>query len=371
MAFAVAAGVAMARYGDAPVDFLTRPLLAAAVLGVVVGSLSTAAKHPATVAALVTLVVVDVLWGVLATALAGVVWLVARIRQVNVNPDSAVTVGALTFFLVGAIPITPALWSSTTTEASTSPDNPVFLILLDGYPRIDSLADLGIDNSGFVAALEARGFDHYPNAYTLQGSTKETLTDMLGDPWRLPSGFVAVASPMGDVAIPDTPTIGHVKISDLEIALIADSIAGPFTENLVMDGLRSHLVKSLDVLASTDERLVFAHIMSPHPPFLWGASYACWPGCNIFVSTIEQSGMTLDDWAKGMSQTLDHLNPKLIDTVDSIIARHHDATIVLFSDHGGRYSITESDEWLRTFLAVRGPELTDPQPSTLLDVLVS
>lgn len=370
VAFSVAAGVVLARYGDTPVGFLTRPLLVAAVVGVVVGALSMTANRPVTVAALSTLVVVNFLWGVLAVALAGVVSLVTRIRQANIDPEPAVAIGALTFLLAGAIPVVPALWDPATAETSTSSHQPVFLILLDGYPRIDSLAELGIDNSGFVAALEARGFDHYPDAYTLHGSTKDTFTEMLGDPWRLPSGFVTVAPPMGDVAIPDTRTIGQQGISDLEIALIAKSIAGPFAESLVMDGLRSHLDKSLDALGSTDERMVFAHIMAPHPPFLWGASYACYPGCNIFVSTIEQSGMTLDDWATGMRETVEHLNPKLLDTVDSIIARHPDATVALFSDHGGRYSITKDDEWLQSFLAVRGPDLPDPRPSALLEALV-
>lgn len=370
MAFSVAAGVVLARYGDAPIGFLARPLLVAAAVGVVVGSLSMATERPITVAALSTLVVVNVLWGVLAAAVAGVVLLVARIRQVGIDPDPAVAVGALIFFLAGAVPVVSAFLGPATAEASTSPDEPVFLILLDGYPRIDTLAEFGIDNSGFIEALETRGFDHYPDAYTLHGSTKETLTDMLGDPWRLPSGFVTVASPMGDVAILDAPTIGELGISDLEIALIAKSVAGPFTEALVMDGLRSHLDESLEALASTDETMVFAHIMAPHPPFLWGASYDCWPGCNLFVSTIEQSGMTLDEWAVGMGETVEHLNPKLLDTVDSIIAQHPDAMIALFSDHGGRYSTTERDEWLRTFLAVRGPHLTDPQPSGLLDDLI-
>ena len=54
----------------------------------------------------------------------------------------------------------------------------MYLVLLDGYPRIDSLGELGIDNQPFIDELAVRGFDHYPEAGSAHGYTNLTLADM-------------------------------------------------------------------------------------------------------------------------------------------------------------------------------------------------
>lgn len=68
------------------------------------------------------------------------------------------------------------------------------------------------------------------------------------------------------------------------------------------------------------------------------------------------------------------LNPRLLEAVDSILERKPEATIVLFSDHGARYSLADPDEWHRSFLAARTPEhpalfADRPTPAGLLERL--
>jgi len=49
------------------------------------------------------------------------------------------------------------------------------------------------------------------------------------------------------------------------------------------------------------------------------------------------------------------VNRRLVATIDAMLARDPDAVIVLFSDHGSRYSFDAPDEWTRSFLAARTP----------------
>ena len=61
-------------------------------------------------------------------------------------------------------------------------------------------------------------------------------------------------------------------------------------------------------------------------------------------------------WTERMRGQLDGLNSDLLATIDRITERRPDAAIVLFSDHGARYSLRErGDEWHATFLAARTP----------------
>lgn len=146
-----------------------------------------------------------------------------------------------------------------------------------------------------------------------------------------------------------------------------------------MDGFRYQLNRALDILASTEERRVFAHLLAPHTPFLYdrgstGSPPDCWPSCATLEVRASVLEMTVADWATGIDGYLAWLNPRILEAVDAIIARYPNADIVLFSDHGGRFDSSDLDEWRRTFLAARTPGrpalLADsPQPGSLLPML--
>lgn len=272
----------------------------------------------------------------------------------------------------------PLITWSTPAHAS-EPGDSVFLILLDGYPRADTLDALGVEISGFVSELEERGFDHYPSATSQHFSTWHTLTYMttgespsidttkheMRASWTLPAGFVTVAPPLGSLTIPDVPVLNPGGPTTFEAALLRGSLVAPFVGDHVMDGMRYQLDRSLDVLARTDETRVFAHLLAPHIPFLYDGEEPkgvpeCWPDCNPFDTTVNR---------EEIGGYLEWLNPRLLETVDAILANHPTAEIVLFSDHGGRFDRNDPNEWRRVFFAARTPDQLSPHPRSVLAAL--
>jgi hypothetical protein len=179
-------------------------------------------------------------------------------------------------------------------------------------------------------------------------------------------------------------------LNTLEEYMLTESLLGPavdaFFPMLPTDSLRAHFEASLsDLLSLVDpnaHRLVLAHLFQPHLPFLWDASgnplpvAEAWPQANLYAAQIEVLGMSLADYSAAMAGDLATLNARLVELVDTIVARDPGAVIVLFSDHGARYSEDlKQTEWYRTFLAARTPDhpalfAADPKPTNILRVLL-
>jgi len=392
VAFCMGAGVVLAYFLAAPqpISYLIRPLSAVLVISVVLGLLASVfGRSSHLVAAFLMAWLVQPGSGIALTlaslAAAVIVWRLWSGRTVDMQKPIAAA--AVVFLVVGLAPM--VLHVSWSTPANT-PDlgRPTFLILLDGFPRADTLESLGVDIGWFTSELEDRGFDHYPSATSLYVSTWRTLTHLLtGEPpredwttveemrtarnsWTLPRGFVAVAPPLGSVTIPNVPTLNPGGPTVLDVALLQGSAVASLSGRYVMDGMRFQVERSLDLIATTEATQVFAHLLAPHPPFLYDGDSprdmpSCWPYCNIFT---DPGG------PRDVEGYLQWLLPRLIDVVDQVIGHHPDAEIVLFSDHGGRFSEDEMDEWYRVFLAARTPSRPglftgSPHPSSILPEL--
>lgn len=402
VAFCLMAGVVFAEFNKDAVAtaHLVRPLLVCALLAVVVGAVcQMAGRYAVPVAAGAGLLIAKAdLVSVLLVSILAVVILILRIARKDVDLSKPLTALTVVFLVSGVALAVPHIRVDVE-PPPPPPDRPTYLILVDGYPRVDTLAQFGIDNTDFISALEQRGFDHYPDARTDYGWTHLTLAQVLGstinyeDDWgsaadrrrvwewlRLPEGFVVVGSSSSHTVIADAKDIGPGGITGFDVAVLSRSAFAPLVGDLVMDGLRRRLEGSLEALATTDEELVFAHLAAPHLPFLYtdegkpAPAPKCWPRCQLFDVVIERVGLATDDWVDGMTASLNHLNPRLLEAVDSILERKPEATIVLFSDHGARYSLADPDEWHRSFLAARTPEhpalfADRPTPAGLLERL--
>jgi len=80
------------------------------------------------------------------------------------------------------IMLTPSVTPVTASQTATGPN--IYLVLLDGYPRRDTLLDdLGIDNGPFEEALGGRGFDVYDDA-----TTDRRYTDFTYNAANAPAG---------------------------------------------------------------------------------------------------------------------------------------------------------------------------------------
>lgn len=380
-----------------PLHYLLRPLLAIAAISLVVGLLASFFDTAAVpVAVLIVVWFVDMSPVLIVAAVVLVVVVVYRlIRKETLDLSLPILAAAAVFFVVGAFPL---LGVPRTTTVDSSSDEPArFLILLDGYPRADTLQELGVDISGFIEGLEARGFDYYPNTTSHHTRTYRTITYMLtgeamaGDDWGtaderrqareawyLP-GYVTIAPPFGSAVFLNNPVLNPGGFTIFEAELLARSALRHWVGDWVMDGLRNQLDRSMEILASTEEEQVFAHLLAPHTPFLYTAEgeaemVECWPVCSPVDIDAATFGYTNEDWAGGIAEYLSWLNPRLLETVDAIQANHPKAEIVLFSDHGGRFDDTNGAEWHKTFLAGYTPQRpgvfgTDPRTEQIVEIL--
>jgi hypothetical protein len=440
VAYLAFAGYILGRFANSafPTFYLFRPLLVVIPLAIAIGLLAallTRSHAPLFAGAAAGLIC---FWATFSrhwwqVALLGLAWLVLVFvvrrfgRPLPYIPKAASTAIAaftLVFFVTGVAravliaegPVAPV----TVTETATGPN--VYIVLLDGYPRRDTLMnDMGIDNGPFEDALMARGFDVYDDAHTDRRYTDLTLMTLLtgttdGVPldtapasqvqWLIRKALSDAAlprqaeaagyewdvidSPAGHVTFSAGHHIQHGGVNTFEDNMLAESAFGPLVKSflpyLLTDSLRAHFEGSVDSLISLVDpnahRLVLAHLFQPHLPFLWDADGKpvpvpfFWPKVNIFAAQIETMGMSLSDYSASMKGDLATLNPKLLAMVDEIVAKDPDAVIVLFSDHGSRYSLDlKLTEWYHSFLAARTPghpELfaSDPKPVNILRTLI-
>lgn len=375
-AFCVGGGMALSMFvtSPQPTSYLIRPFSAVALVAVVVGvaaSLFGQTSALVAAAAMAWLVQPASTFAVIALVLVGavIVWRLWKKKAPDIQVP--VTVAAAVFLLAGLVPVVPLVSWSEPAHAN-EPGEPVYLILLDGYPRADTLASIDIDIQPFLDELDARGFDHYPAARSQHSKTFRSLTAFLTDHvgrdlpssdaakrshramWQLPPGFLTVEPPVGHVTIPGSRNIGPAGFNSFDSLLVGQSAFGPWSGGWVMAAVRAHLDASLDVLADAEHPRVFAHLLSPHAPYLYDTTGDvlpapdCWPECNIF----QRTELSPD----GLEGTLAYLNRRLIDSIDGILDQWPNATIVLFSDHGGKFLNDDPDEAYRVFLAARTPE---------------
>lgn len=389
-----------------PLDFLGRPLVVAIIPSILIGLLASSfgrLRVPAAVG-LSILALSPALWpaiiGLGAVEL-GLWWLHRRTKLVQRYAVGGFSLAAvLIVAAVSTIRLAPTVtdYLSSASERAGSSGPPIYLVLVDGYPRLDSLAQLGIDNTDFVAELEARGFDHYPAATSSHQWTHLTLQALMaGDPrgipddpgsrdegqmirtsLELPAGYVAIDPPAGHVVMRGGANLSAGGINDFEIGLIGASTVGALAPRvvapLIAGGLRYQFERSLELMVASSSRQTFVHVIAPHPPFIYADGIsACWPRCSIFDVTARGLEISKAEWTEQMNVQLLAVNAMLLEAVDKILAKRSDAAIVLFSDHGGRMPIP-GDEVHHSFLAARTPGnprlfASEPHPHAVLRVI--
>ncbi|MBA3430557.1 MAG: hypothetical protein H0U16_03630, partial [Actinobacteria bacterium] len=105
---------------------------------------------------------------------------------------------------------------------------------------------------------------------------------------------------------------------------------------------------------------LFAHLLSPHVPFVFDRNGhipepSCRPDCNRYRLRADEAGISTDEFQASYADQVHYLNGRILGVVDSILEASPDAVIVLFSDHGVRYTAEITDEWYSTFFAARTP----------------
>lgn len=274
----------------------------------------------------------------------------------------------------------------------------VVILLLDGYPRADSLHEqFGIDPAPLKEALADRGFEIAERSRANYTSTWMTLTSMvhgryvaqveglelvpddpaeqyralmaaigdgpvLDDLRRAGYEIVNVPSPYESAALTTADrVVAPPQLTSFELSLIQHSFAGRLllevAPQIAFEQHRDRVRTSLDLAVAEaagprdGPMLLFAHLMAPHAPvsFTDDPAPACFPACSLYVMGPQA------DWS-GYAEHLATVNALLLDAIDAILASDPSAMIVLMSDHGTvRGGEHGSAHAFRSFFAARTP----------------
>lgn len=266
-----------------------------------------------------------------------------------------------------------------TAQQSRRPD--IFYIILDGYGRADALQRcMSFDNSSFIKGLESRGFyvpvlshsNYCQTELSLASSLNMTYLQGLQPPLDRESGNRSAVDHMVDQSgvVAFFKSIGYRTISIttgfpafsfqstdehlqghpltlLETTLIQMTplrmLGG--TSRSFFDQRRTLLSRSfheLNGLAGTTDqpKFVIAHILAPHPPFVFladgsprplEAPFGLWDGSDFKEHWPDQ------DYREGYTQQVQWLNQQILDTVDKLTADEDQPPVILLQgDHGSK-----------------------------------
>lgn len=301
-------------------------------------------------------------------------------------------------------------------SAPTSARPDVYLIVLDAYTRADILRELhGFDNREFLMELEERGFyiadgslsnyrhtemslasllnmnyvQEIPGSYKPESQNRMGLVRLIQESkvrrefecrgydivafetgvfwteWEDADHFISREAGLLDrlrlfgglsrfeAGLLESTAVRVVEdvLAQLEMTGDAERIArGPDQD------LRDRvlfLFESMDEVARLDgPKFVFAHVLSPHPPFVFGRS-----GEPVGIGRFEDSApdRTEEELLQAYVDQVIYLNGRVIEAVDQILA--HSSTppiIVIMGDHG--WAERNAEDKISILNAYRFPE---------------
>jgi hypothetical protein len=262
----------------------------------------------------------------------------------------------------------------------TRPD--VYYIVLDGYGRADILQELyGFDNTEFIEDLSNKGFvvpknihSNYPKtalsvSSTLNMNYIETIAPGLQDSfyWWLMSPLIEhsevqtffeqagykTVSIATDWSITDNTTTDYyfkpypVHLNSFEEFLLASTPLGilHFVLDKVafipsMDTHRQLVIYNFETLSKMSEiegpKFIFAHILSPHPPFVFDSGGNPINTNNPFTfNDANDFHGTQEQYRQEYTGQVEFVNQRLERMVDSILKNSDTPPIIILqADHG-------------------------------------
>lgn len=267
-----------------------------------------------------------------------------------------------------------------TSKSETKPD--IYFIVLDGYGRADTLQKLyGLDNSEFTGFLEQKGFAVLGNSRSNYPKTVQSIPSMLNmeyiqtlaphldksvlwwlmSPWvdhsqvrntleRIGYTTISIST---DWSITDNSTTDYyykshpIMLSDFERFFLGVTPSGmlqPILNNsfsvATFDSHRlSQLSNFTSLIDSTEipgPKFVFAHIILPHPPFIFsGNGEPLYPRYSYsFNDSSDYPGTSEQYRDRYVGQVL-FLNSQLEKVIESILENSQTPPIIILqADHG-------------------------------------
>ena len=320
---------------------------------------------------------------------------------------------AINGFLVGALgfPHMPPPPAAGVGTPGSAPD--IFVVLLDGYARQDALEELDFDNSHFLDELAGLGFQVVTESrsnYSRTGLTLASLFNMayvdeipeLASPpegYNRQHRYLSEALRTGNRALDVLSSAGYEtfyvpsRIAQYAVEPVDHMLRGNEPDNFELHALgrtaigaiveavapgtlyaqqRDRILETfadIERLATSEDerpRFVFAHLMTPHPPFLFGARGSprvtpeCFPErCSIFDPP-DDPQLSRTYYGDQVSYT----NGLVVQAVSAIIDANPKAVIVVMSDHGHRLDFSDGLESTSNLMAVRADRVDAPTTMT-------
>jgi hypothetical protein len=428
LALVLAAVVTLFVNAGEPVTVLPRPVVVAALVVLTVQlllSLLLRSRELGALATLVGLLMVARLWPLAAALLIAPAWWLViswsrRRRGLERLSSRSLQVGhrALGVFsgvLLAVVVVFGALsgafrWYGPDTTAavdaegsSTLPN--IYLVLLDGYPSLQAVRDLGFDNESFAEELGRLGFEVSRESRSNYSQTWPTLASMfqmgylqdeagllpappdLGEQRRrlakvintgralaaLRSAGYRIAtmpSPFSSTALLAADRVVETgDLNEFEELLLRNSgvlnLFGDAGEAWVVSQERGWIESNIDALgvpAASGPTLTFNHIMAPHPPFLFKADGSatepreCYPRtCPFWVTELAGTETSVAEYGDALEAELAYLNARILERLETLITQDPGGVVILFSDHGLRFDASGTDEAFENFFAARTP----------------
>jgi len=263
----------------------------------------------------------------------------------------------------------------------------IYYIVLDGYPGKTSLKNIvGYDNQEFLTSLEKQGFFiqeksfvNYPHTFLsipsilnmkylddLVSEQFSTNNDSQAVPYELGSnnqvmnfvksqGYITVSFDSGwgftrDMKSADLKLCGDNKIfnSEFLIALVKNSMLNPVYVKVFETDKVEGILCIFDELPKIKERtnkpiFAFAHIFSPHPPYIFEAN-----GEIRNLENLEPSLETDENLnKKAFVNQLIFVNKKMTQVVNELLNSKDQPIIIIQSDHGTAFLYNGNmDNWM-------------------------
>jgi hypothetical protein len=274
----------------------------------------------------------------------------------------------------------------------------VYLIILDTYTRHDVLRDdLSFDNSEFLAQLESLGFyiarcsqsnyvhtrlslsssmnyrylhDIYPTDPTSNTSPsliKQSAVQRIFEGW----GYKIVAFETGhsrteltDADIYYTRGFGFLKLTEFDLSFLETTFLQSFMKKSIIQSdlmmAAEYRARSLFVLDNLSEsvniegpKFVFAHVMLPHPPFVFGPN-----GEPVLLDyPNEDNVLNKEIYLEGIRYQTSYINKRIYEIIKSIIAESDQPPIIILQgDHGIYIGKEQQTKILNAFYLPEGNE---------------
>ena len=256
----------------------------------------------------------------------------------------------------------------------------IYFIVLDGYANPTTLKEIyGYDNHQFTDYLTEKGFkvihesrSNYALSWlSLASSLNMKYLDDLYDPVKngskeqqktlkqmihnsavssflKPRGYKIIHFSSG-VGITDYNDSADLNLSntwgnELLYILVQSTMLRPFEKHIIVEDARTRILKTFSELAKIPElegkKFIFAHITSPHPPFLFDAQ-----GEPVNDTKFELAGPVWGEKNYYLNQLI-FVNKKVEELVDQILQNSRIAPIIILQSDHGSYGTFYSDDFL-------------------------